>query len=171
MVETNQKWQKTDKNDRKPWKMWSFTNYLLPSSHFCPAKLPLLSCQAAISVLPSSHFCPAKLTNFSKGRPRPPPPPPLLRLWSTNYQDNIYVDYLHPIYTLSTQAWSCWCAPSTRSPGDSTSCGPRSFPTTAARSAPSGCRWMSPSVCQCSLGQTTPTMFAIFPSLLQSLDT
>ena len=71
MVETNQKWQKTDKNDRKPWKMWSFTNYLLPSSHFCPAKLPLLSCQAAISVLPSSHFCPAKLTNFSKGGPTP----------------------------------------------------------------------------------------------------
>ena len=22
MVETNQNWQKTDKNDRKPWKMW-----------------------------------------------------------------------------------------------------------------------------------------------------
>ena len=56
-----QKWQKTDKNDRKPWKMWSFANYLLPSSHFCPAKFPLLSCQAAISVLPSFHFCPAKL--------------------------------------------------------------------------------------------------------------
>ena len=81
MVETNQKWQKTDKNDRKPWKMWSFANYLLPSSHFCPAKLPFLSCQAAISVLPSSHFCPAKLTNFSRGGPRPPRPPPLLRLW------------------------------------------------------------------------------------------
>ena len=76
MVETNQKWQKTDKNDRKPWKMWSFANYLLPSSHFCPAKLPFLSCQAAISVLPSSHFCPAKLTNFSREGPRPPWPTP-----------------------------------------------------------------------------------------------
>ena len=76
MVETNQKWQKTDKNDRKPWKMWSFANYLLPSSHFCPAKLPLLSCQAAISVLPSSNFCPAKLTNFSRGGKGPLGPPP-----------------------------------------------------------------------------------------------
>ena len=65
MVETNQKWQKTDKNDRKPWKMWSFANYLLPSSHFCPAKLPFLSCQAPISVLPSSHFCPAKIPFLS----------------------------------------------------------------------------------------------------------
>merc|ERR1711952_256702 len=91
-------WQKTDKNDKKPWKMWSFANYLLPSSHFCPAKLPFLpcqapisvlqsshfcpaklpflSCQAPISVLPSSHFCPAKLTNFSRGGQGPPGPPP-----------------------------------------------------------------------------------------------
>ena len=69
MVETIQKWQKTDKNDRKPWKMWSFANYFLPRDHFCPAKLPFLSCQAPISILPSSHFCPAKLTNFSKGAP------------------------------------------------------------------------------------------------------
>ena len=65
MVETNQKWQKTDKNDRKPWKMWSFANNLLPSSHFCPAKLLFLSCHAAISVMPSSHFCSAKLPYLS----------------------------------------------------------------------------------------------------------
>ena len=53
IAEINQKWQKTDKNDRKTGKMWSFTNYHLPSSHFCPAKLPFLSCQAPIFVLPS----------------------------------------------------------------------------------------------------------------------
>ena len=76
IAEINQKWQKTDKNDRKTGKMWSFTNYHLPSSHFCPAKLPFLSCQALISVLPRSHFCPAKLTNFSWGGQGPPPPPP-----------------------------------------------------------------------------------------------
>ena len=76
IAEINQKWQKTDKNDRKTGKMWSFTNYHLPSSHFCPAKLPFLSCQDPISVLPRSHFCPAKLTNFSRGGPRPPRPPP-----------------------------------------------------------------------------------------------
>ena len=64
MTETNQKWQKTDKNDRKASKMWSFTNYLLPSSDFCPAKLPFLSCQTVNSVLPSSHFCPAKVPIF-----------------------------------------------------------------------------------------------------------
>ena len=51
MVETNQKWQKTDKNDRKPWKMWSFKNYLLPSSHFCPAKL---FCQAILKNSPAN---------------------------------------------------------------------------------------------------------------------
>ena len=69
MAETNQKWQKTDKNDRKTFKMWSITNYLPPS-------FPFLSCQAPISVLPSSLFCPAKLINFSRGGPRPPRPPP-----------------------------------------------------------------------------------------------
>ena len=41
------------KNGRKQTKIWSFTNYLLPSSHFCPAKLPFLSCQSPIFVLPS----------------------------------------------------------------------------------------------------------------------
>ena len=65
MVETNPKCQKTDKNDRKPRKMWSFTNYLLPSSHFCPAKLPFLSYQSPNFVLPSSHFCPAKFPFLS----------------------------------------------------------------------------------------------------------
>ena len=70
------KQSKMEENDRKPWKLWSFTNYLLPSSHFCPAKLPFLSCQAPNFVLPSSHFCPAKLTIFSMGGPRPPQPPP-----------------------------------------------------------------------------------------------
>ena len=79
-AETNQKWQKTDKNHRKTFKMWIITNYIspsfpfltcqapisdLPSSHFCPAKLSFLSCQALISVLPSSHFCPAKLPFLS----------------------------------------------------------------------------------------------------------
>ena len=55
MAETNQKWQKTDKNERKTFKnerktfkMWSIITQL------SSAKLP-------ISVLPSSHFCPAKL--------------------------------------------------------------------------------------------------------------
>ena len=72
MAETNQKWQKMDKNDRKIGKMWSFTNYNLPSSHFCPAKLLFLSCQDAISVMPSSHFCSAKLSKFSWRGPRPP---------------------------------------------------------------------------------------------------
>ena len=92
MVETNQKWQKTDKNDRKPWKMWSFANYLLPSSHFCLSKLPLLSCQAAISVLPSSHFCPAKLTNFSRGGQGPlgpPPNTPMVMPWKFNSHNSI----------------------------------------------------------------------------------
>ena len=65
IAEINQKWQKTDKNDRKTGKMRSFTNYHLPSSHFCPAKLLFLSCQAAISVMPSSHFCSAKLPFLS----------------------------------------------------------------------------------------------------------
>ena len=58
MTETNQKWQKTDKNDRKTFKMLSITNYLRPS-------FPFLSCQASISVLPSSLFCPAKLMKSS----------------------------------------------------------------------------------------------------------
>ena len=49
MAETYQKWQKTDKNDRKTFKMWSTTNYILPS-------FPILSCQAYISVLLSSNF-------------------------------------------------------------------------------------------------------------------
>ena len=49
---------------------------VLPSSHFCPAKLPFLSCQALISVLPRSHFCPAKITNFSRGGQGPLGPPP-----------------------------------------------------------------------------------------------
>ena len=69
IAETNQKWQKTDKNDRKNLKMWSITNYLLQS-------FPLLSCQAPISVLQNSLFCPAKLINFSRGGAKPPPPPP-----------------------------------------------------------------------------------------------
>ena len=30
-AETNQKWQKTDKNHRKTFKMWSITNYIPPS--------------------------------------------------------------------------------------------------------------------------------------------
>merc|ERR1712073_181797 len=34
---------------------------VLPRSHFCPAKVPFLAFQGPISVLPSSHFCPAKL--------------------------------------------------------------------------------------------------------------
>ena len=48
----------------------------LQASQFCSAKFPFLSCQAPISVLPSTHFCPAKLTNISRGRARPPRPPP-----------------------------------------------------------------------------------------------
>ena len=36
IAKTNQKWQKTDESDRKEGKMWSFTNFILPSSHFCP---------------------------------------------------------------------------------------------------------------------------------------
>ena len=60
MAETYQKWQRTDKNDRKTFKMWSTTNYLLPS-------FPILSCQAPISILPSSLFCPAKLIIFFRG--------------------------------------------------------------------------------------------------------
>ena len=69
MAETNKKWQKTDKNDRKTFKMLIITNYL-------PTSFPFLFCQASISVLPNSLFCPAKLSNFSKGGPRPPRPPP-----------------------------------------------------------------------------------------------
>ena len=65
VAESNQKWQKTDKNDRKTGKMLCFPNYPLPRFSFLPAKLPYLSCQASISVLPSTHFFPAKLTNFS----------------------------------------------------------------------------------------------------------
>ena len=61
-AETNQKWRKTDKNDGKPLKMWSFMNYLLPSSHFCSAELSFLFCQDPISVLLRSHFCPAELS-------------------------------------------------------------------------------------------------------------
>ena len=60
MAETNQKSQKTDKNGRKTFKMWSITNYLPPS-------FPFLSCQAPISVLPSSLFCPAKLIRLWTG--------------------------------------------------------------------------------------------------------
>ena len=66
MAETNQKWQKTDKNDRKKFKIWNIANYLLPS-------FPFLSCQAPISVLPNFHFCPAKLTNFFRGGGQGPP--------------------------------------------------------------------------------------------------
>jgi len=57
-AETNQEWQKTDKNHRKTFKMWSITNYIPPSILY-------LSCQAPISVLPSSLFCPAKLPFLS----------------------------------------------------------------------------------------------------------
>ena len=46
MVETNQKWQKTDKNGRKTFQMWSILIIFRQASHFCPAKLPYLSCQA-----------------------------------------------------------------------------------------------------------------------------
>ena len=67
MAETNQKWQKADKNDRKSFKMLGITNYLLSS-------FPFLSCQAIISVLPSSLFRPAKLINFSAA---PPPNTPM----------------------------------------------------------------------------------------------
>ena len=76
VTESNQKWQKTDKNDRKTGKMLCFPNYPLPRFSFCPAKLPYLSCQGSISVLPSTHFCPAKLTNFSRGGAKAPPAPP-----------------------------------------------------------------------------------------------
>ena len=65
LAETNQKWHKTDKNNRKTFKMFSVTNYPLLS-------FPFLSCQASISVLPSSLFCPAKLINFSRGLSAPP---------------------------------------------------------------------------------------------------
>ena len=72
---TNQNWQKTDKNERKPWKMWSSTKYLLPSSHFCPAKHPFLSCQAPIYVLPSYLIFPG-----GANAPRPPPATPMQTL-------------------------------------------------------------------------------------------
>ena len=89
-VKNRKVWQKPTKSGRKQTKMTEnlgkcgvlqiiFCQVLisvLPSSHFCPAKLPFLSCQAPIFVLPSSHFCPAKLTNFSKGSQGPPRPPP-----------------------------------------------------------------------------------------------
>ena len=84
MAETNQKWQKTDKNGRKTFKMWSIAIYF-------PASFPFLSCQAPISVLPRFHFCPAKLpflscqaNKFFQGGPRPPRPLPQIRLWLTN---------------------------------------------------------------------------------------
>ena len=80
-------WQKPTKSGRRQTKMTeklSKCGVLLiifcQASHFCPAKLPFLSCQAPISVLPSSLFCPAKLINFSRGGPRPPRPPPQIRL-------------------------------------------------------------------------------------------
>ena len=73
MAETYQKWQKTDKNDRKTFKMWSITNYLLPSFPFLSCQATILSCKAPISVLPSSLFCPARLSNF----PSPPPNTPM----------------------------------------------------------------------------------------------
>ena len=41
--------------------MWSFTKYLLPSSHFCPAKLPFLSCQAPF------FFCHANYAKYAYG--------------------------------------------------------------------------------------------------------
>ena len=62
VAESNQKWQKTDKNDKKTGKMLFFHIIHCQDFLFCPAKLPYLSCQASISVLPSTHFCPAKLT-------------------------------------------------------------------------------------------------------------
>ena len=80
-------WQKPTKSGRRQTKMTeklSKCGVLLiifcQASHFCPAKLPFLSCQAPISVLPSSLFCPARLSNFSRGGPRPPRPPPQIRL-------------------------------------------------------------------------------------------
>ena len=55
---------------------------VLPSSHFCPAKLPFLSCQAPISVLPRSHlFVLPSEAIFSRGGQGPPSPPSQLRLW------------------------------------------------------------------------------------------
>ena len=67
---------KTDKNDRKLAKCGVLLIIIcqalisvLPSSHFCPAKHPFLSCQFPIFVLPSQLI-------FSGGGPRPPPPPP-----------------------------------------------------------------------------------------------
>ena len=69
MAETNQKWQKTDINGRKTFKMCSITNYL-------PASFPFLSCQAPISVLPRSHlFVLPSEAIFSRGGARPPFPP------------------------------------------------------------------------------------------------
>ena len=80
-------WQKPTKSGRRQTKMTeklSKCGVLLiifcQASHFCPAKLPFLSCQAPISVLPSSLFCPARLSNFSRRGPRPPRPPPQIRL-------------------------------------------------------------------------------------------
>ena len=98
MAENKQKWEKNRKGLQKPTKsgrkQTKMTENLgkcgvlqiifcqvlisvLPSSYFCPARLPFLSCQAPIFVLPSSHFCPAKLTNFSKAPPAPPPATPM----------------------------------------------------------------------------------------------
>ena len=83
-------WQKATKNSRKYIKIIEklakccvFQIIHCQDFLFCPAKLPYLSCQASISVLPSTHFCPAKLTNLSRGGPRPPWPLPQLRLCQT----------------------------------------------------------------------------------------
>merc|ERR1712079_340578 len=85
-LKNKQKWEKNRKGLQKPTKtgrkQTKITEKLQKcgllliifhqASHFCPAKLPFLSCQAPISVLPSSLFCPAKLINLSRGGQRPP---------------------------------------------------------------------------------------------------
>ena len=89
-LKNKQKWEKNRKGLQKPTKSGrkqtkiteklSKCGVLLiifhQASHFCPAKLPFLSCQAPFFVLPSFLFCPAKLINFSRGGQRPLGPPP-----------------------------------------------------------------------------------------------
>ena len=72
-------WQKLEKK----WqhlKYYKLSSTMLPIS-VLPSSL-FLSCQSPIFVLPSFHFCPAKLHNFSRGGPSPPPQ---VRLWQLTW--------------------------------------------------------------------------------------
>ena len=91
-------WEKPTKSGRKQTKMTENLGKC--------GVLQIIFCQALISVLPSSHFCPAKLpffpaklTNFSRVGARPPCPPPsyaCVRGWLWWYWD---------VLTLTLHCW------------------------------------------------------------------